>query len=242
MTPLDEIEEDFEVIGIDPGRDQVLAWIQDSVPKFYSAKQYRNDFGVAAYAKHQVYERWKQRCRWRQKKEPDYFELHSKTSMKQWDKETMKKNVRELVAIAPELFKFYQRGTFNRLRFWMYKKRRIGLEKMSAMITKFKKKEKQRSENTRAMERAAKKTRRMTLEARWRPVQSVLTEERKKRDEKRERERKEREEKRKNKGIKCEWKKKQEQNKPKGKEKKPGGNSFKKRKREIEEASKKQTT
>ena len=237
ITSLDEIEEEFELIGIDPGRDQVMAWVQDGRPRFYSAKQYKNDFGVAAYAKHNVFERWKQRYRWRQKKEPDYFELHTKLSLKQWDKEVMKKNVGELVAIAPMLFEFYQRGTFNRLRFWMYKKRRIGLEKLVAMITKFKKKEKQRSENTRARERYAKKMRRTRLKRKWKPVQRVVTEERKKRDEKREKERKEREEKRKNKGVKTEWRKKEEQ-KPKEKKRNRVATASRREKRKLKKEEK----
>ena len=191
---LEKIEKEFELIGIDPGRDQVMAWVRNNSPKFYSKKQYRDDFCIAGYAKHSAYERLKQRRRWESNSLPNYFEIHSTLSLKQWDPGVMKENIKRLVEISEDLFQFYQRGCFNRLKFLLYKKRRQGLEKITAMLTNApKKKEKKQSKYEQQQDQLQKKERREKLKKKWMPIEKQLKIERKKAEEKRNEERKKRE-------------------------------------------------
>ena len=184
---IEEIDSMYELLAIDPGRDQVLAWVRNNFPRFYSQSQYRNDFGLDQYNKRMVIERQKQQRRWKMEKRPNYFDLHCKTSLKQYEEKAMKENIDKLRKIAQPLFQFYQRGIFNRLRFDMYRRRKAGMEKIVKLIREEKKTNKSQKLSDQARQEVLKK--REEKNKKWRKVQKIVTVEKRRREEQRKRER-----------------------------------------------------
>lgn len=133
---LNEIANTYEIIGVDPGVKEVLTWCRQNKPGFYSLKKYRQGFGLDVNQKRRAYMNMKQRNEWLRKYKRNFFDELSQTSLKQTERETMKQNIQKIKPISDYLFAYFQSGFFNRLNFWLFKRRQAGLEKIVRLMMK----------------------------------------------------------------------------------------------------------
>ena len=206
---LKELDVQYEVIGIDPGVKQVLAWTHNNVPGFYRLEEYRHDFGLNLNERWRAFHRNKQTQTWIKEEGQNYFALHSQISLKQINPEAMIDAITKLKDITKPLFEFYQRACFNRMNFWLYKRKQRGFEKIAHLLTCGRKPSTQKNWTRR--QRKRRRRRKEKIKKRWIPIHSLWKEiQEKKKKEEEEKKKKEEEEKK---------KKEEEEEKQKGKKK-----------------------
>ena len=179
---LQQLETEFEVVGIDPGVRQVLAWVHNNAPGFYRLEEYRHDFGLDVNQRWRSFLRNKQAQLWTQDGGENYFDTHSQISLKQSDATAMKAAIKKLKLIVTPLFEYYQRGCFNRMNFFLYKKRQKGLEKIARLLTCGRKVNNQRKWTRKQIKE--KRKRKEKMKRKWKPIHDAWKEVKKKQEEK----------------------------------------------------------
>jgi len=172
----------------------VLAWTHNNVPGFYRREEYRHDFGLNLNQRWRTFNRNKQAKRWTDEQKVNYFDLQSQISVKQVDPDAMKNAITKLKKITTPLFEFYQRACFNRMNFWLYKRRQRGLEKIAQLLILGRKPTEERKWSR--GQRKKRKKRKKKIKKRWIPIHKAWKEiqEKKKKEEEEKKKNEEKEE------------------------------------------------
>ena len=102
----------------------------------------------------------------------------------------MKRNIKKMKKICYYLFQFYQRGYFNRLNFWLFKKRQAGLEKIAELILSGRRPNKVKCKYRNQQQWAQWIRRKKKMQQRWKKINEAMKKEKEEKEKGRKKKRK----------------------------------------------------